>query len=304
LRETAEQGRYPDTDRFNRSLTRVYKKRLLLAQEIYTEERLIKVTGRGNKVKIVKFKASDLRGNTDVRLELDSGLITTKSGQAQMMLNMIQAGFFQEGDNAVSPTIRQEVLERMGMTSFTDETNNDEERAESEGIAAKTGGEALMVARPGQSGEMEVIEDDPLFKYDNHAIHYETHRKTIISQEFKEWDTQAQARFIWHTETHKQQIDSVPPDLRQYVQIDKLLPLLTQSERAQALEKLGIQPGNEPMTGLPDANTVTKSRTKLMDGQVKEEGKDAQRQADMTKHLITEQGKQDAAKQRGREKGE
>jgi hypothetical protein len=148
LRETAEQGRYPDVDRFNRSLTRVYKKRLLLAQELYTEERLLKTTGRGNRVKITKFHAADLRGNTDVRLELDSGLITTKSGQAQMILNMIQAGFFQEGQNSVSPSTRKEVLERMGMTSFTEEGNPDIERAEAENIAVASGQVEVMTAAP------------------------------------------------------------------------------------------------------------------------------------------------------------
>jgi hypothetical protein len=121
--------------------------------------------------------------------------------------------------------------------------------------------------------------------------HYEIHRKYIVCPEFKEVPMQFQAVLIVHAEMHKKQLDDAPPDLRQYVQIDKLLPLLTQSERAQALEKLGIQAGNEPMIGLPSADTVTKSKTKLMDGESKEEGKDAQRVADMMKHVMTEQGK-------------
>ncbi len=292
LKETAESGRYPDVDRFNRSLTRVYKKRLLLAQELYTEQRLLKTTGRGNRVKITKFKSSDLRGNTDVRLELDSGLITTKSGQAQMILNMIQAGFFKEGNDAVSPSTRQEVLERMGMTSFTEEGNPDIERAEAENIALASGQGEVMTARPDpQTGEFMVVTDDPLFKYDNHAEHYDVHRKYIVSPEFKEIPQEAQVMLIYHADTHQKQIDDAPPDLRQYVQIDKLLPLLTPSERAQALEKLGIQAGNESIIGLPTADTVTKAKQKMIDTDKKEAGKKVQMEAGMVKHAMTEQGK-------------
>ena len=273
LRETVESGKAPDISRFNRALTRVYKKRLLLAQEIYTEERLIKCAGRGNQVKIMRFKASDLRGNTDVRLELDSGLISTKSGQAQMMLNMIQAGFFQSGNDAVDPAVRQEVLKRMGFATFTDEVNKDVERAEQENAMVAAGTGVVMTARMNpETGEQEVITDDPLFKYDNHAAHYETHRKFIISPEFSEVPLQKMAMLLYHSDLHKQMIDEEKPDIREYVQYDKLLPMLTQSERAQLLSQMGIEAGGEPMVGLPTADTVTKARTKLMDTEIRQKG--------------------------------
>lgn len=285
LKETAEAGRYPDVDRFNRSLTRVYKKRLLLAQEIYTEERLLKTAGRGNRVKITKFKASDLRGNTDVRLELDSGLITTKSGQAQMLLNMIQAGFFKEGE--ISPTMRQEVLQRMGMTSFTDETNNDMERAENENIAVASGAFEVMTV----DDEGEPVTDDPLFEFDNHFAHQDVHRKYILSEEFRQLPQESQVVLIKHTQLHQRMIEDAPPDIRDYVQIDKiLLPgVLTASERAQVVSKyLGIEPGEEPMTGLPTADTVTKAKQKMIDTDKKEAGKRQQMRVDLIKHTMTE----------------
>lgn len=291
LKETAEIGRYPDIDRFNRSLTRVYKKRILLAKEVYTEERLIKITGRGNKIKAMKFKASDLRGNTDVRLELDSGLITTKSGQAQMMLNMIQAGFFKEDD--ISPAIRQEVLQRMGMSSFTDEVNNDVERAESENIAIASGdfSEIMLTEKDQETGEEVVLIDDPLFKYDNHPSHFETHRKYIISAEFKELPDQVKTVLIAHTDLHQQRISEQPPDIRDYVQIDKLLipNILTQSERAQIIQKyLGIQPGDESEVGMPSADVMMKTEHKISDTNKKEVGKEKQRDVDLIKHMMSE----------------
>ncbi|MFA5377330.1 MAG: hypothetical protein WC455_16385 [Dehalococcoidia bacterium] len=287
LRETAERGRYPDLDRFNRSLTRVYKKRLLVAQEVMTEERLVKSMGRGNKVKISKFKAADLRGNTDVRLELDSGLIATKSGQAQMMLNMIQAGFFKEGD--ISPTVRQEILQRMGMTGFSEETNNDVERAEKENVAVASGELPVMLAeKDPETGEDIVLNLDPLFKYDNHKSHFEAHRKYLISPEFAELPERYQTVLIAHTDLHQKMIRDQRPDVREYVQIDKLLPSLKESERSQALDSIGIKAGNEPEIGLPDANTITKTRERILTSDKKLAHSEEQMHADMLKHGMTE----------------
>lgn len=297
LRETAERGKYPDIDRFNRSLCRVYKKRLLLAQEIYTEERLIKVTGRGNKVKITKFKASDLRGNTDVRLELDSGLVATKSGQAQMILNMVQAGFFKKDET--DPNVRNEILTRMGFTTFMEDVNGDVDRAEDENMRMASGDFSVQLEEQNpETGEPEVVSVDPRFQYDPHEVHYEIHRKYILSAEFASLPSNIQTVVFYHTDAHKAQIDGTPPDIRDYIQIDKLLlpGVLTESERAQILTKyLGIQAGDEGIVGLPSADTVTKAKAKLIDGDKKDALKTKQMQVDLVKHGMTEGAKVKAA---------
>jgi hypothetical protein len=301
LRETAEQGKEPDIDRFNRSLSRVYKKRLLIVQEIWPEERMIKVAGRGNRVKIQKFKGSDLRGNTDVHLEPDSGLIKTKSGQAGMIVNLVQAGFFK--DDAVSPTVRQDVLTRLGMTGFSKETDVDVERAEAENIAIASGSKDVMtMGQDPQTGQPVPVTDDPLFELDNHATHYDTHRRDILSDEFKERPIEVQVVAIKHAEAHKGKLDSAPPDIRDYIQIDKILApgVLTVSERAQILTKyLGIQPGDETEAGIPTSDVVLKAKQKMIDTDKKEATKmqqfdvntalkDKQTGVDLLKHLTTE----------------
>jgi hypothetical protein len=191
----------------------------------------------------------------------------------------------------------------MGMVTFTDKTNTDIERAELENMMIASGqGEVMTSVQNPQSGEWEVITDDPLFKFDNHPAHYECHRKFIISPEFKEMPVKLQAILINHADLHKKMIEDVPPDIRDYVQIDKLLEsqVLTQSERAQVLEKyLGVTPGNEPMVGLPTADTALKARQKDSDTDKKEATKSKQMDVDMMKHQITEMGKMQAAKSKG-----
>jgi hypothetical protein len=277
LRETVERGKAPDIDRYNRSLTKVYKKRLLLAQEIYKEDRILKITGRGNKVKIKKFKSSDLRGNTDVRLELDSGLIATKSGQTQVLLSMIQSGFF--GDVQQRPEIQEELFRRFGMASFSEEENFDVNRAERENMEMSSGEKPTvqlveMVPDPDGKPAPQIVNEDPLFKYDNHAIHYKEHLRFAFSDEFKELPEQSKVIFLAHLDTHRMEIDNVKPDMRQYVQIDKMYPLMTRLEQMQILTEIGVQPDpTGEVAGLPDASKTMQAHQHLKDTEAREEGK-------------------------------
>ena len=301
LRETAQTGKAPDIDRFNRAMARVYKKTLIVAQEVMSEETMIKISGRGNKVKIAKFKGADLRDNNDVRMEPDSGLIGTKSGQAQMLVNLVQAGFFKSED--VDPVVRQEVLTRMGMSGFSEQINTDVERAELENSEMASGSKDVFTERIDENtGEKITITDDPIFDLDNHNIHHETHRRFIIGPEFKELEQDRQVVFIVHDQAHQRRISEAKPDIREFVQYDKLLPLLTVSERAQLLEQMGIQAGEEAEAGLPTADVVVKAKQKNMDTAIKEETKREQMDLDMTKHTLTEGVKLNAIQSQEKQK--
>jgi hypothetical protein len=252
LRETAERGHYPDIERFTRSTARVNKKRLLLAQEIMTEERVLKIAGRGNSWKVRRFKASDLRNNTDVRMELDSGLASTNAGRMDLLLNFADRGFF--GDPAQNPALRDEALRRAGLAGFTSQEDPDARRADFENAKLGVGDyRGIFLAAPNpQTGlidpDSEVMENDPYFKYDNHDAHYEIHRKFILSDEFSELDQKAQIIAIHHTDAHHREIiekqKNMPPpphDPREFVQMDKLYEQMTRDEQIHYLEdQLGM----------------------------------------------------------------
>jgi hypothetical protein len=285
LRETVERGKAPDIDRFNRSLTKTYKKRLLLAQEIYKEERLIKIAGRGNEVKIRKFKSSDLRGNTDVRLELDSGLLATKSGQTQVLLNMLQFGVF--GDLTQNPEMKEELFRRFGMASFSDEQNHDIERAERENMEIMSGSARVQITEKDEQGNVQVLQEDPLFKYDDHPVHYQTHKKFSLAPEFNSLPTQLQVILMGHADTHRAEIDSAKPDMRQYIQIDKMYPLMTRTEQMQVLTEIGITP--DPLgevAGLPDAATVVKTQQNQQANRMREQNNAKQTEIDHAKVIL------------------
>jgi len=241
LRDAAEQGHLPDIERFYRSLKRVKRKQLILAQEVYTEERLIKIPDQGGRAKAVAFKGADLRNNTDVRLELSSGAASTKTGQSQVLLKLTETGFF-SSESDLDPEYRQDILRRMGLSGFKDKRNVDMERAQGENqLIVNTPPEDLELAHVPippddenydddfieipvmrglflsmgaleEGGEPVVISDDPLFKYDNHAVHYETHRRFLLSNEFRHLPGPIQEIAIAHTDVHKTMMEVMAQD--------------------------------------------------------------------------------------------
>lgn len=221
LRETAERSHQPDVKRFSNSMQAVAKKRLLLAQVVYTEERTLKVTGAGGQIKVQKFKAADLRNNTDVRLELDSGSQATQAGKNTTLIDLAGKGFL--GPVAEDPDLRNELLTRLGLAGFTDQQNIHIERAKYENTRIASGstegiflteagpppmdpatGGPVMDPQTGQpvEGEPVVKSDDPIFKFDDHMIHFEVHRRFILGKEFSTLPVQLQAVLIAHTDIH------------------------------------------------------------------------------------------------------
>jgi len=275
LRETAEKGHYPDIDRYVRSMTRVNKKRLLIAKEIMTEERIMKLAGRGNQWKIKKFKAADLRNNTDIRMELDSGLASTNAGKMDILLDFAQRGVL--GNIAEDKELRQELLRRAGLSGFTEQENPDMKRAEMENSLMESGEvQSIMMSEPDETGavtaDSQVVVNDPFFKYDDHKIHYESHRRCIMSEAFQEWSPEGKRVMIAHIDTHHMMIveaeKNMPPephDPREFMQMDKLYPLLSRKEQIQVLKELNIEADMEAsIVGMPTIQDKIKEHQDTM----------------------------------------
>lgn len=225
LRESAEMSHTPDIDRFYRSWNRVKKKQLIVTRDLATETRLLKIAGEGNDVLIKSFKGSDLYDNTDVRMELDSGMATTRAGANQFTMKLIEQGFF--GNISERPKMQYELLRRFGMSWIPMENSVHEERAgrENSKVAIATDKEievdliesgnpeavldGLFFAKLNEeTGQVEVLSHDPYYKYDNHQIHYESHVKTILSPEFQEWPPINQQILINHCDMHHYELEA------------------------------------------------------------------------------------------------
>jgi hypothetical protein len=222
LRETAEQSHTPDVERFYRNWNEVDKKRLILAQDVYKETRIIKVMGEGHKHEIRKFKGADLRNNTDVRYEPDFGLASTNAGKVQVITQLVQGGFF--GDLQTQPEVRRELMKRIGLGNFPEDENLHMARVEREHSAIRAG-EVAQIALPNmpminpQTGQpvldnnnrpmtMFPLSHDPIFRLDPHQTHVFGHDQMIFSPEFMEWPEESQIMLIAHRDFHMATIES------------------------------------------------------------------------------------------------
>lgn len=202
LRETAEQSHEPDLQRYFRGMTRVYRKRLVLAKELYTEKRLLKIN-EGDGLEIISFTSADLRNNTDIRLEVSSDIAATKTGQTQLSIQLANAGFF--GDLSANAELRSDLLKRIGVGGIAEDLNIDFERAQRENHKIKNDTiDDIFIAMPDeQTGEPVVVNQDPNFRFDNHAIHYDVHRRYMLSNEFQNLPERAQVILRAHMELHE-----------------------------------------------------------------------------------------------------
>lgn len=208
LRDAAEQGHTPDIARFYRSLSRVYRKRLILAKHLYTEERMIRIRGKGNEFTVRSFRGSEIGNNTAVELELSSGISSTNAGKTQNMMTLAEKGFM--GDIS-SPEAKNEFLKRVGVTPLPDVSNADIERAEKENHRIAEGDiEGIFwidTENLGPDGQ-PLGSDDRLFDFDNDEIHYEIHRRFILSKEFSALPPELQDIMFMHAEAHMMKIQA------------------------------------------------------------------------------------------------
>jgi hypothetical protein len=219
LRETAEQSHVPDIMRFYRGWNRVNKLRLRLAQKVYTESRTLKAKGAGNRIQVRQFRGADLRNNTDVRFELDSGAASTNAGRNAFLTRLLEIGFW--GDISQQPGLRSELLRRFGLSGFAEAEDKHRKRAETENAILVEGDRDLLrgVSLPppeildddGQpvmddSGEPETYPwphtFDPVFEHDPHDAHLMIHDEFMFSPEFRDLEADAKSRVVAHRDMH------------------------------------------------------------------------------------------------------
>jgi len=220
LRETAEAGHQPDVTRVFRAFQRSARKRLVIAGELFSEERILKISGSDGKIGVKTFKGADLRDNTDVRLEPATGFSSTNAGKVSTISGLITAGLFNE--QVVTVENREEITRLMGLTGFSNKISPDMARAESENtllsnseadkvyveIAAVDPDTDEPLLDP-DTGEPVIVPaiNDPLFEFDNHEVHFEAHRKFLISPQFKDLEEKDQVIALAHTSVHQKRIE-------------------------------------------------------------------------------------------------
>jgi hypothetical protein len=190
---------------------------LKFVSNYWNEERLIRVTGMESFLEARRWKGSDLRGNTDVRVQSGSALPQSKAARQALLTEFMQYGW-------IDPASGLEVLELNGLDKIVEDFLVDKRQAQRENMK-------LMDIDPeivkglngppvGPDGQPVIGEDgspvDPLTgqphqpqpampvnSWDNHAVHIQVHNQFRKSQQFELLDPAIKQEFELHVQLHQ-----------------------------------------------------------------------------------------------------
>lgn len=239
-------------DSLEEAIEKIAHMTLNYVHQYWDEERQVKITGADGSFDIKAFKGSDLRGNTDVRVEAGSALPVSKAAKQAFIMDLMKMGFIdpQKGLEVmeigginkiyenIQTDIRQAQRENLRMSQATTELIEEDRRQKiieflqsSEGQQAAQAG---MVV-PGPTGEPLLFQQNPeteqmepgpipttlivsVNSWDDHRLHIERHNHYRKGQAFEQLPPEAKELFEQHVQQHVNAIvqgamGALPPEM-------------------------------------------------------------------------------------------
>jgi hypothetical protein len=239
-------------DSIEEAVEKVAHMSLNYVHQFWDEARQVKVTGADGSFDIKAFKGSDLRGNTDIRVEAGSALPTSKAAKQAFIMDLMKMGFIEPqkglevmeigGINKIYETIqadvRQAQRENLRMAQANEQLiTQDRMQKTQEWMQSPEGQDAMMngMVVPGATGEPALLEPDPttgeiiptpipttlivpVNSWDDHRIHIERHNHYRKGQAFEQLPPEAKELFEQHVQQHVNAIvqgalGMLPPEL-------------------------------------------------------------------------------------------
>src|SRR5499427_1533733 len=150
-------------------------------QQFYTTERLVRYYKPDGTFDVVRFKGSDLKGNTDVIPQAGSAMPKSKSAQQQYTLELVSLGILQD------PEQIQEMLE-LGKGE-PDDNDKSRRQADRENQIMLHGLPSAMfnLSRTVEEADLQKVPVAiPVKAWHNHPIHIQRHTSIMMEPEFDE----------------------------------------------------------------------------------------------------------------------
>lgn len=191
---------------------------LSYVSQFWDASRTVKVTGLDGTFDAMAFRGSDLRGNTDIKVEAGSALPTSRAAKQALIMDFMKMGFIQ-------PDEGMEVLELGGINKIYDRLQIDKKQAQRENLKmAKVSLDLLDLHLQQEmeritTQEADSLTDDgvpldengapippdlivPVNTYDNHAVHIMVHNDYRKSQSFENQPQHIKELFDQHVNQH------------------------------------------------------------------------------------------------------
>ncbi len=202
---------------------------LCYVKQYWDTPRTVKVVGRDGQFNVLSFIGSDLRDNTDIRIESGSALPTSKSAKQALLMDLMSQGFIppekglelmdvggvQRLYEEVQIDSSQAVRENMKMSTVTDQDMNIYLQT-FQGIDPATGEHNLVDPNTGQPlmDQMGNPTAPPLIvpvnSFDNHQIHIQVHNNYRKGQEYEQLEQRLKDLFEEHVNQHMIAMGMVP----------------------------------------------------------------------------------------------
>jgi hypothetical protein len=182
--------------------------------------RMVKIVGTDGAFDTMMLKNSDLRGNTDIRMEAGSALPTSKAAKQAFIMDLMKMGF-------IDPAKGLEVMEIGGVQKLYDQIQVDIRQAQRENLKMRAVTEEMLMQHITTTQPETVPNPDPMAQdpndpinpsetqvepppivpvntWDEHGVHIETHNKFRKSQAFEQLPDFVKAIFEEHVQMHKE----------------------------------------------------------------------------------------------------
>lgn len=228
-------------DSMEEAIEKVAFQSLNHVKQFWDTERQVKVTGADGSFDVKAFAGSELRGNTDIRIEAGSALPTSKAAKQAFIMDLMKMGFIEPqkglevmeigGINKiyenVQTDVRQAQRENLRMAQATQEIIEQDKITKIQEFVSSPEGQQLASAgmlEPGPNGGLIDLSMTtqinpetgqpgvpqpvvlPLLvavnNWDNHRIHIERHNNYRKGQAFEQLPPEAKALFDTHVQEH------------------------------------------------------------------------------------------------------
>jgi hypothetical protein len=189
---------------------------LLFVKTYWDEARTVKVVGLEGTFDVQTFKNSDLRGNTDLRVESGSALPQSRAAKQAFIMDLMKMGF-------IPPDEGLEILEVGGLQSVYERVQVDKRQAQRENLKLRVITEQDQQANieQWQQTNPELTKDSnsglnleppllvPVHTYDNHEVHIVIHNNYRKSQNFEATSPFTKALFEEHVKQHQEALTAM-----------------------------------------------------------------------------------------------
>lgn len=271
-------------DNIEEGMEKLAHQTLVYVKQYWDTPRMIKTTGQDQSFDVLTFQGSDLRDNTDIRMEAGSALPTSRAAKQAFVMDLMKMGFIDPNKGLevmeigginkiyeqVQVDIRQAQRENLRMAQVTVELLTQHEQAEmmkleqdpdfqlkmqNQMIMQNPNTGELIDISPVQMGGMPIPIEPPLIvpvnSWDDHRLHIEKHNQYRKSQAFENLPPEAKELFEAHVNTHVQAIMvgaqgamGLTPEALEMANNPETVSELTYREQAE-------QPGAGPTQEMP-----------------------------------------------------